>query len=163
VTVPGEKGVEKLYAAAFPRLVRVLTLVSGDLREAEEAVQEAFIRLIPVWSKVSQYDDPEAWVRRVAVRLLSNRRRKLRNGLTANRRHGLATHAAAPSGDAIDVQRALAALPVTQRQVVVLHYLLGLDLASVAAELGIPVGTCKSRLSHARTSLQPLLSEDLHA
>jgi RNA polymerase sigma-70 factor (ECF subfamily) len=37
--------------------------VAQDRQEAEEAVQDAFVRLIGQWSKVSKYDDPEAWVR----------------------------------------------------------------------------------------------------
>lgn len=163
MTVPADGSMRELYAASFARLVRVLTLVSGDQGEAEDAVQEAFARLIPVWSKVSLYDDPEGWVRGVALRLVSKRLRKVRNGRNALRRLGPVHPSAAPSADGIDIARALAGLPLGQRKVVVLHYLLGLDLATVAQELQIPVGTCKSRLSHARAALQPLLGEDLHA
>lgn len=156
-------GLQALYQASFVRVVRVVGLVSGDVAEAEDVVQEAFVRLVPLWAKVSRYEDPEAWVRGVALRLLSNRRRKLRNGRAAVRRLGLGGDLAAPTADGVDIRRALAALPLGQRQVVVLHYLIGLDLAAVAVELRIPVGTCKSRLHHARAALQPLLSEDLHA
>lgn len=161
--MPADASLRELYAGSYARIVRVVTLVSGDQAEAEDAVQDAFSRLIPVWSRVSGYDDPEAWVRGVALRQLSKRFRKARNGRVAVRRLGPPDDRPAPSSDRVDVRRALAALPVGQRQVVVLHYLLGLDLASVARELGIPVGTCKSRLSHARAALQPLLEEDLHA
>lgn len=163
MTVPDDASLRELYAGSYARIVRVVTLVCGDQGEAEDAVQDAFSRLIPVWSRVSIYDDPEAWVRGVALRQLSNRLRKVRNGRVALRRLGAPDDRAAPSSDGIDITRALAGLPLGQRQVVVLHYLLGLDLASVAHELSIPVGTCKSRLSHARTALQPLLGEDLHA
>ena len=65
----------------------------------------------------------------------------------------------APQGDAVDVRRALAALPLAQRQVVVLHHLVGLDLVQVAGELDIPVGTVKSRLSRSRAALAPLLRD----
>lgn len=156
-------GLQQLYHASFGRTVRVVALVCGDRGEAEEAVQEAFAKLVPVWPKVSRYDDPEAWVRSVALRLLSNRRRKLRNGQAAIRRLGPGGSPAGPDADRVDVARALATLPLGQRKVVVLHYLVGLDVAAVAAQLGIPVGTCKSRLHHARAALQPLLTEDLHA
>jgi RNA polymerase sigma-70 factor (ECF subfamily) len=158
-----DEGVSELYAASYSRLVRTMTLVAGDQREAEDVVQEAFSRLIPVWTKVRQYDDPEAWVRRVALRLLSTRHRKMRNGLVARRRLGPPPDCDGPSVDGVAVRRALAELTLGQRQVVVLHYLVGLELSAVAAELSIPVGTCKSRLSSARTTLQPFLSEDLHA
>jgi RNA polymerase sigma-70 factor (ECF subfamily) len=163
MAVSGEEGLEQLYTSSFGRLVRVVALACGDVSEAEEAVQEAFARLVPRWATVSRYDDPEAWVRSVAFRLVRKRWRKLRNGRTVLSRLAAPDAGPAPAPDAVDISRALAGLPLGQRQVVVLHYLIGLDLAAVASELGIPIGTCKSRLFHARAALQPLLSEDLHA
>lgn len=153
-------GVRALYEASYPRLVGVLAVAAGSRAEAEEVVQDAFIRLIGAWPTVCRYDDPEAWVRGVAFRLLSNRFRKARNGLRAVARAGPGTDVAPPNADALDVARALAQLPLGQRQVVALHHLVGLDVAAVGRELGIPVGTVKSRLSRARTSLAPLLREE---
>jgi DNA-directed RNA polymerase specialized sigma24 family protein len=96
-----ERAVGALYASSYRRLVGVVGAVGGDRQEAEEAVQDAFVRLLDRWSQVSRYDDPEAWVRKVALGKLSNRRRKLRNGLAAARRHGPAptsrARAATPS------------------------------------------------------------------
>jgi RNA polymerase sigma factor (sigma-70 family) len=151
---------EDLYAGSYARLVGVVGLVAGSREEAEEVVQEAFVRLLPRWSTVSHYEDPEGWVRGVALRLLSNRFRKLRNGVTAARRHGPPADSLGPSGDWVDVVRALSSLPVPHRQVVVLHYLVGLEVTAVAAELQVPVGTVKSRLSRARAVLAPLLAEE---
>lgn len=153
-------GIEDLYAGSYTRLVGVVALVAGSREEAEEVVQEAFVRLIPRWSAVAHYDDPEGWVRGVALRLLSNRFRKVRNGLVAVRRHGAAPDVAGPDDAALDVVRALAVLSVPLRQAVVLHYLLGLEVTDVAQELRIPVGTVKSRLSRARALLAPLLAEE---
>lgn len=65
-----------------------------------------------------------------------------------------------PSGDGIDLRRALAALPRAQREVIVLQDL-GLDIAGIARQLDIPEGTVKSRLSRARAVLAPLLREDV--
>jgi RNA polymerase sigma-70 factor (ECF subfamily) len=78
----------ELYAASYARLVGVVGAVCQDRDEAEEAVQEAFVRLMGSWTKVSRYDDPEAWVRKVALRQVSNRRRKALNGLRAALKHG---------------------------------------------------------------------------
>ncbi len=151
-----------LYAACYSRLVGVLSLAAGSRSEAEDVVQEAFVRLLPRWAQVCRYDDPEAWVRRVAFRLLWNRFRRARSALAALRRSGSGQLVAAPSDDPLDVRRALAALPVPQRQVVVLHHLLDLSVEQVAAELDIPVGTVKSRLGRARSTLAPLLREDVN-
>lgn len=152
-------GPAELYADSYSRLVGVLSLVAGDRAEAQDVVQEAFARLIPRWSTVGRYDDPEAWVRKVAFRLLSNRRRQFRRLVL-----GDSTEESVPSAvedHRTDVSRALARLPLAQRQVVVLFHLFDLSVSEVAAELRVPAGTVKSRLSRARAALAPLLREDV--
>jgi RNA polymerase sigma-70 factor (ECF subfamily) len=154
-----EQALRDLYAVSYVRLVGVVGAVCGDRHEAEEAVQDAFVRLIGQWPKVSRYDEPEAWVRKVALGYVSNRRRKALNGIKAALRHGPAPDVPAPSGDPVDLRRALGALPQKQREAVVLHEL-GLDVAAIARQLDIAEGTVKSRLSRARAALAPLLRED---
>ena len=149
-----------LYAACYARLVGVLALVATSRAEAEDVVQEAFVRLAPRWATICGYDDPEAWVRKVAFRLLSNRFRRARHATAALLRSRPAEIVPEPSADGVDVTRALAKIPVAQREVVVLHHLLDRSVDEVAAELGIPVGTVKSRLSRARAALAPLLREE---
>jgi RNA polymerase sigma-70 factor (ECF subfamily) len=56
----------------------------------------------------------------------------------------------------------VAALPARQRHVVVLHHLVGLPVEQIAAELDVPVGTVKSRLSRGRAALAPLLTVEEH-
>ncbi len=148
-----------LYAASYSQLVGVVGAVCRDRDEAEEAVQDAFVRLMGSWSKVSRYDDPEAWVRKVALRQVSNRRRKALNGVRAALRHGPEPDVPAPTAGEVDAARALALLPERQRAVVVLRRL-GLDADAISDELGVPVGTVKSRLARARAALAPMLRED---
>ncbi|HEU0129464.1 MAG TPA: SigE family RNA polymerase sigma factor [Mycobacteriales bacterium] len=144
--------VAAFYEAAYPRLVGVLTLASGSRADAEEVVQEAFLRLIPRWSRVSRYDDPEAWVRMVAFRLARSRWHSARARARALVRLGAPPDVPAPDGHRVDVERVLATLPPRQREVLVLHHALGLPVDQVAAELGVPVGTVKSRLARARSA-----------
>lgn len=158
---PELRDLAQFYDAAYPRLVAVVATVGGDRGAAEEVVQDAFVRLIGQWSRVSAYDDPEAWLRKVALGLLSNRRRKLRNGARALLRHGPAPDVPPVTAEAVDLSRALRLLPVAQREVLVLVHVVGLDLASAALTLDVPVGTVKSRLSRARAALAPLLTEEL--
>jgi DNA-directed RNA polymerase specialized sigma24 family protein len=154
-------GVDDLYASSYARLVSVVGAVTGSRVEAEEAVQDAFVRLIGQWERVRHYDDPEGWLRGVALGYASNARRKRRNGWRALRRQVPVAHVPSPDGSAVDLRRALDALPFGQRAVLVLVHVVGLDLESVARELSIPVGTVKSRLSRGRAALAPLLSEEL--
>lgn len=156
----GDQDLCGFYADSYARLVGTVGAVCGDRHEAEEAVQDAFVRLMGHWAKISRYDDPEAWVRHVALRRVSNRRRKAVNGVRAALRHGPPPDVPSPSGAEVDLDRALAALPAPQRAVVVLHQL-GLDIDAIARELAIPHGTAKSRLARARAALAPLLREDV--
>lgn len=72
-----------LFQREFPKVVRTVYLVVRDHGRAEELAQEAFVQLLMHWKKVSGYDRPEAWVRRVAIRLAirSSTRERLRSVL----------------------------------------------------------------------------------
>jgi len=158
-----ELELRELYNACYPRLVGVLGAMCGSQQDAEEAVQDAFVRLIGQWPRVRGYEDPEGWVRRVAIGKLSNQRRKARNGLRALIRLGPSRTADGPDGDTVDLARALAALPRAQREVLVLHHVVGLAVEAVAVELSAPVGTVKSRLRRGRLAAAALLGEHARA
>lgn len=125
-------------------------------------MQEAFIRLLGRWQAVSRYDDPEAWLRKVALGFAANRRRKIRNGVRALVNWAPATEQPESTREHVDLTRALRQLPVVQREALVLHHLVGLDVQQIADELAVPVGTVKSRLLRGRAALAPLLREDTH-
>jgi RNA polymerase sigma-70 factor (ECF subfamily) len=157
--VDRHQGFDAFYHGAFRRLVGQLFLVTGDLQEAEDVVQEAFARASVRWGRLRDYDVPERWVRRVALNLAANGGRQRRAQLAALLRLGPAPSVPAVSVEALAVVEAVAALPVAHRQVVVLHHLLGLPVEEVAGQLGIPVGTVKSRLARARRTLATMLEE----
>jgi DNA-directed RNA polymerase specialized sigma24 family protein len=74
----GSGSFEEFYTATVGRLLGQLFPVTGDLHEAEKIVQEAFTRAAARWSRLRDYDVPEAWVRRVAMNLAADRGRGLR-------------------------------------------------------------------------------------
>jgi len=150
------------YAVTYGRLVGVLARVCDGREDAEEVVQEAFVRLVQRWTKVSRYDDPEAWVRQVAFRLATSRWRRRRAGAAALLRFGPARHVSAPSVDRVAVDAVLAPLTPAHRAVLVLHAV-GLTVEEIAAELGVAPGTVKSRLSRARGAAAAAYGEDDHA
>lgn len=151
-TAEAAGSVAALYEGSYARLVGVLTLACGTRAEAEEVVQDAFVRLLPRWPAVSRYEDPEAWVRGVAFRLARSRWRRGVVAAKALPLLGRAEHVPGPTGDAVDVVRVLAALPHKHREVLVLHHALGLPVERIAADLDLPVGTVKSRLARARAA-----------
>jgi RNA polymerase sigma-70 factor, ECF subfamily len=144
---------EAFYQAAFPRLVGQLGLVTGDLAEAEDLVQEAFARASARWSRLRAYDVPEAWVRRVALNLAADRTRRLRRRVAALARIGPPPVVPPTSEDVLAVAAALRTLPLPYRQVLVLHYLADLSVDQVAGELGVRSSTVRGRLARARRVL----------
>jgi RNA polymerase sigma-70 factor, ECF subfamily len=150
------------YAGAFPRLVGQLLLVTGELHEAEDVVQEAFARASVRWARLRDYDVPEAWVRRVAMNLAADRLRRSRRQLAALVRLGPAPPVPPVQPEDLALLEALRALPMSQRQVIVLHHLLGMPVEEVAATLTIPTGTVKTRLARGRRALAARLGEPAH-
>ncbi|WP_195210271.1 RNA polymerase sigma factor [Actinomarinicola tropica] len=149
--------VEELFVREYPRLVRALG-TAFDPEAAADAVQEAFIEADRRWRTISGYEDPAAWVRRVALnRLLTGQRNQRR------RAEILATiRPVAPddlTADQLDLRRAVASLPDRMRLAVCLHYLADLRIEDVAAAMDIAPGTVKSTLHDARRRLRPLLAE----
>lgn len=151
---------DAFYIATVRRVVLYLYAACGDRSEAQDIAQEAFARAWQHWSKVAAYDDPEAWVRTVAWRLMINRWRGLRRWLAARARMGPPIDATdSPSPDRVAIVGALQRLPQPQRQVIALHYLLDMSVRDIAASVGVPEGTVKARLSRARAALARLLGE----
>jgi RNA polymerase sigma factor (sigma-70 family) len=126
-----------------PALVGLLICIGATPADAEEVAQDAFVKLITRW------DDPQAWVRAVAVRKLISRLRRARvarQGLRRLAGLGRAVDHPPPDPDAVDLAAALRTLPPAQRAVLVLHHALDLPVERIATDLGMPAGTVKSRL-----------------
>jgi RNA polymerase sigma-70 factor (ECF subfamily) len=147
---------ETFFRAEYPSLVSALAVAIGSRDTAADVVQEAFIRASTRWTRVGRLDRPGAWVRMVALNLATDHRRRL----VRRRRVApllLADEWTEPAHPDRDLADALAALPPRQRLAVVLHYLLDLPVAQVAAELGISAGTVKASLHSARANLRDRL------
>jgi RNA polymerase sigma-70 factor (sigma-E family) len=151
---------DDFYVGSRQRLLGVVYVLTGDLAEAQDAVQEAFIRAWQRWDTVAGYGNPEAWVRVVACRIATSRWRSMRSRLRAHERHGIELTTAEPSVDTVEIVAAMRKLPEDQRIALALYYLVGLPVAEVATETGAPVGTVKARLFRGRAALAGLLSPE---
>ncbi|MEU8296671.1 SigE family RNA polymerase sigma factor [Micromonospora sp. NPDC048909] len=156
--MPDVEGFDEFYRGSRQRLLGFVYVLTGDLAEAQDAVQEAYIRAWQRWSTVSGYDDPEAWTRVVAARIAVSRWRSLRSRARAYLRHGSVETTPGPGTETVEVVAALRRLPEEQRTAIALYYLLGMPVAEVARETDAPVGTVKARLSRGRTALAGLLA-----
>jgi RNA polymerase sigma-70 factor (ECF subfamily) len=148
----------QFYAANFRGLTVQLRAYTGDLGQAQDLVQDAFCRALSRWEKVSGYEDPVAWVRRVAWNLANSRWRRVRTARTYARLHR-DEHAAGPSPDRVALDAALAMLPQVLRRAVVMHYLADMSVTEIATHEGVPEGTIKSRLHRGRTAMAAQLND----
>lgn len=135
-----------VYRRLYPSLVRTAYLLVDTREQAEEVVQDAFAKAFPRWDRLRV---PEAYVRTCVV----NGCRKVQ------RRRGLARRLVVPPIDEVrgehdHVADAVRRLPSPQREVVVLRYYLQATDAEIATTLRMPVGTVKSALHRARSTLR---------
>jgi len=153
-----------LVAPRLTRLFATAALILRDRGRAEDAVQEALVR---AWRNLRSLRDPErldAWLRRLLVNACRDESRRGRRHesnirlLPDHDRPAPDSSSAFADRDAID--RGLVQLSMDHRVVIVHHYYLGLSLAEIADALGIPVGTVKSRLHHARRALAESIGPD---
>lgn len=153
-----------LYAACASRLVSQVALLTGDVGEAQDAVQEAFIRAWNHRDRVELAAGAEGWVRSTAMRLAVSRWRRIRRSvLSADNRDQTV---AGPNPDLVALVAAMRRLPEVQRTALALHYFCDLTVEQVGIETGAPIGTVKARLSRGRAALAAALTdrteEDVH-
>ena len=137
-------------------------LVIHDHARSEEIAQDAFVQLLRHWEKIRQYEFPEAWVRRVAIRLA------IRDGQRERRRRILDRHIddmspqASPPEPGIDpdLDAAVRSLSPRQRSVVVLFYFEDRPMDEIADIVGCSTSTGWVHLHRARKRLATLLSEE---
>jgi len=155
-----ELHVREFLTADYPRIVAAVDLVTGSRAAAEDAVAEALARAWEHADRGESIASLPAWVMRVALNLAHSRWRRLRVETKVRERVGHASEQRSPDpGDRIDIERALRNLSRREREVTVLRYYLGYDVAETAGVLHVSDGTVKTLLHRARKELAAVLSE----
>jgi RNA polymerase sigma-70 factor, ECF subfamily len=152
-------GLVRLHQRRAYLVARAIVTVHED---AEDAVQEGFVR---AWQAIERFDPAQgfqAWVNRIVANaaLDITRRRKVRS--TEELKDALQSPFRDPAQDAelkSRLREALAQLPERARSVVVLHDIEGFSHVEIGEMLGIPGGTARSDLHHARQKLRTLLQD----
>ena len=147
-----------LFRREYSSIVWSANVVLHDYARAEEVAQEAFVRLLENWAKVSRYDRPGAWVRRVAIRIATTVAHRQSRLVSVDQAWPAADEV--PSVD-LDVIAAIRRLPPRQRAVVALYYVDDLPVNEIADILGCGVSTVSVHLHRARTKLAELLGEEV--
>jgi RNA polymerase sigma-70 factor (ECF subfamily) len=146
-----------LFQSEYPAIVRSMFFIVHDREHARDLAQDAFVQLFTRWRRVSRYERPDAWVRKVAVRMAvrSIKRERLRRQLE----HEVDVLPERGGVD-LDVLRAIAKLPASQRAAIVLFYLEDRPVAEVADIMSCSEVTAKVHLHRARRRLAELLGDD---
>jgi DNA-directed RNA polymerase specialized sigma24 family protein len=97
------RGFDESYQACYGRLLRQVALVTADLADAEDMLQEAFARAAIRWRQLETDDAPEAWVLRVAMNLAADTTRRLRRRAAAMLRLGPPPTQPELSADSVDL------------------------------------------------------------
>jgi RNA polymerase sigma-70 factor, ECF subfamily len=154
---------QEFYQSSYGRTVAMIAAVAGTRHEAEDIVQEAFAQALTRWSRLRTYDVPEAWLRKVALRIAMDSGRRARRSLVNSALIAAQREGPEPApGDDLRytaLGTALMDLPVRERQVLVLHHLADLSIDAIAAECGLPAGAVKTRLAVGRRHLEQRLSQ----
>ncbi|HKX76536.1 MAG TPA: sigma-70 family RNA polymerase sigma factor [Acidimicrobiia bacterium] len=148
---------ESFYRTQRASVLRALALTLGDRDLAADATDEAMARAFQHWKSVEGFDNQAGWVYRVGLNWARSRLRKRRRELLTD------TFPQAPVEVQIkdpDLDRAVKALPLETRAVVVLRHYLDWSTDEVARALGIRPGTVKSRLHRALQDLRNQLESE---
>ena len=146
----------RLFQVEFPHVRRTVYLMIHDAEAAEDLTQEAFVQALLHWSKVCRYERPDAWVRRVAIRLaVRHLKRESKRVLV----EASMESAGAAQGLDLDVINAIRHLPPQQRAVLVLYYYEDRPMKEIADVLGISESTGSVHLHRARRTLAARLGE----
>lgn len=158
---------DAFVAHEYPKVVAAVGLITGDRQDAADAVQDAIVGYLakPPTREIANL---AAWITVVA----SNRVRDLQRSRAAESRAlakvGPPDEQPVPGVDEalagldIDIRRAVETLPMQQKQVCVLHYLLDQSVETIAEGLGVKPGTVKTQLHRARSALAARLRREDH-
>ena len=155
---------EQFFHAHEGTIRSYLWRITGDEQASHDIAQETFLRAWQRFEQVSHYEQPRAWLFRVATNLASNHRRH-RSIHDATMAHISPTHPAtldpaAGIAESAVVRAALLAMPVRQRSALVLRVVYGLSIAEIAEALGASKAAAAMTLSRAREAFRAQYAQE---
>ena len=168
--LPPDETLEQIFRGEIDALYRTALRILGTKEAAEDAVQDAYIRIAHPAVPHAMPEHPRGWMFRVLRNLCIDRLRSRKSRLRVVTSDGeietlsqhLSVHRTPEtellSSDALErVARAMDAMPEDQSEVLSLYAVEGLSYREIATIIGVPVGTIRSRLNRARQSLRTLV------
>ncbi|HYN66090.1 MAG TPA: sigma-70 family RNA polymerase sigma factor [Ornithinibacter sp.] len=144
--------------AATP-LLRYAHALTGRGADAEDLTQETLVRVGLAWARLEPERDPMPYARRTLLNIFLNERRRAARWRSVAPRVAVPDQAPEPgSPDAAESRALLALLPPRQRAVIAMRYLLDLDDATIATELGCGEAAVRSNASRGLATLREHLA-----
>jgi RNA polymerase sigma-70 factor (ECF subfamily) len=153
---------EALYRLHIDKVYGICLRMTGNVSEAEDCAQEAFIQ---AWNKLAKFRGESAfstWLHRIAVNSVLGRMRKSKreqDRIMAVTESAPVTVTTADTGDMRDLSEAVDRLPRGARHVFVLHAVYGYTHDETGDMLGIAAGTSKAQLHRAKRLLAQQLKQ----
>lgn len=157
---------ELLSRELYPKLVGMVSLYGHSRAQSEDIAQDALTKAVERWRRVSRMDNPAGWIVRVAINgaKSTGRRRQVETRAVEQLAHApnstVLEDTSEQTADRLAVVHALAELPDRQREVVLLRYFLGFDVAETAHVMRCAEGTVKA---HTHRALEHLRAGELAA
>lgn len=156
---------EEWMSAQGPALKRAAVLMCGDEHEADDLVQETFVKVFATWARVSRMDNPAGYAQRTLTNSYLSRWRRLRRDRSKS--HLFAAGETLNDFDAVDDRAALAAwleaLGTKQRAAVVWRYYCDLPIPEIATLLECRESTVRTQLTRALANLRRHAADPLTA
>ena len=150
---------ERFFERERARVLALTLSLSRRPSAAEDVTQEAFLRAFRDWDRIGRYEQPSAWVKRVATNLAVSQWRRVQAEVRAISRLGRVRSVDEPALDDEQLWREVRRLPSRQSQVIALTYVDGLSSDEVAAVLAIEASTVRQHLTRARRTLESRLGD----
>jgi RNA polymerase sigma factor (sigma-70 family) len=158
-----ELDLDHFVATEYAKVVGAVGLITGNRQDADDAVQDALVGYLSK-PPSKPINNIAAWITVVASNRLRDSQRSRAAETRALAKVGVADEAVEFELNSLDVDVAAAirSLPLKQREVCVLHYLLDQSVEQVAEGLGVSQGTIKTQLHRARKALAAQLRREDH-
>ncbi|MEV6239836.1 sigma-70 family RNA polymerase sigma factor [Lentzea sp. NPDC051838] len=147
-----DQGFAEFFRTCLPVLTRTLTALTSDTRAVDDVAQDALVIAASRWHDIRSYDKPEAWVLKVAIRLMRRWQQRVSREAPLD-----LVDVVEQVHDVEAVHSALRSLSPRHREVVALHHLLGYSVSEIAAVLVVGESTVRTHLTRGRAELRRIL------
>ena len=152
-----EEAIRRLVETYSPMLLRLAATRLDSVQDAEDAVQDVFLKLLSTRPSFRDAGHEKAWLIRATFHRASDIRRRAGRTVPLEAAESAPVRAEAPEGALLSAVRAL---PPAYSAVLHLHYYEGYSIKEIAALLKLPAATVGTRLARGRERLRRMLKEE---